>query len=242
MKARDHGRGLKARLAAREPLLVVNIDYASASLVEFLGSAGADVIFIDCEQGDTGIESVADLVRAAHAADVPAVVRLFSPEPWVIERYMFRGVDGIVVPRLETAAEVHDIVETVRYCFPDHHDEKAIIVQIETAAAAGNLAEILAVDGVDALFIGPVDLAKSLGHGADYSAPAVAQEIDRLIARIVGAGRAAGMLVTAASIGTIAAQGVSFLYLHTNDLLRAGSATFVAAKTGRRPNKGNATR
>lgn len=232
MTAAAHGRALKARLAKREPLLVVNVDYASGSLVEFLGGCGADVLFFDCEQGDIGIESLADLVRAAHAARTPAVVRLFSPEPWVIERYMQRGVDGIVVPRLETPEEVRRVVETVRYCYPDDHRDKAVVIQIESLSAARALEEILSIDGVDALFIGPVDLSKSMGYGGDYRVPAVAAEVDRLIGAIAGAGRAAGMLVTADTIRAVAATGASFLYLHANDFLRAGIQPFIAAKPG----------
>jgi len=230
MTSPDYGKALKAQLAGRAPLLVVNVDYGHPSLVEFLGGCGADVLFFDCEQGDIGIDSLAGLVRAAHAAAKPAVVRLFSPEPWVIERYMQRGVDGIVVPRLDTPAQVRAVVEAVRYCFPKDHESKAVIVQIESRAAAESIGEILAIDGVDAFFIGPVDLSKSLGHGGDYRTPAVAREVERLIATIAGAGRSAGMLVTAETIDAVAAGGATFLYLHTNDFLRAGSRPFIAAR------------
>lgn len=231
MRMQELGRGLKARLAARERLLVVNIDYSNGSLVEFLAGNGADVIFIDCEQGDTAIQSIPDLVRAAHLAGAPAIVRLFSPEPWVIERYLLRGADGIVVPRLDTAAQARQVVDTVRYCFPTTFDSLAIVVQIETGAAAQSIEAILSVDGVDALFIGPVDLAKSMGCGANYDDPAVAGEIERLIAAIGSSGRSIGMLVTLDTVAAWAARGVNFLYLHANDLLRAGSRPFLAAKS-----------
>lgn len=224
---------LKSRLSRRDRLLVVNIDYTNASLVEFLARNGADVIFIDCEQGDASIESVPDLVRAAHLAGTPALARVFSPEPWVIERYLFRGVDGLVIPRLETADQVRQVADTVKYCFPDDPDGKCLVVQIETTAAARNLPQILDVDGVDALLIGPVDLAKDMGYGGDYRAAEVAREVDRLIGDITAAERPVGMLVTEATIHDMAAKGVTFLYLHTNDFLRSGAAAFLDARRGR---------
>ncbi len=232
MTKNDCASLLKSHLADRKPLLVVNIDYSNASLVEFLGRNGADVLFIDCEQGDTNIETIPDLVRAAHIADTPVIARLFSPEPWVIERYMLRGVDGIVIPRLDTADQVRDVVETVKYCFPRDWDQKTLVVQIESATAAKDLEQILEVDGVDALFVGPVDLSKSMGQGGDYRTPEVAAEIDRLIGTIASRDRSVGMLVTGETIQEVAAKGVNFLYLHTNDFLRAGLAHFVEAKTG----------
>ncbi len=231
MTKNDCASLLKSHLADRKPLLVVNIDYSNASLVEFLGRNGADILFIDCEQGDTNIETIPDLVRAAHIADTPVIARLFSPEPWVIERYMLRGIDGVVIPRLDTADQVQNVVDTVKYCFQRDWDKKAIVVQIESATAARNLEQILEIGGVDALFIGPVDLSKSMGQGGDYNAPEVAAEIDRLIGSIASKGRSAGMLVTHETIHEVAAKGANFLYLHTNDFLRAGITHFAEAKT-----------
>lgn len=234
MTAPSPAEKLKSGLARREKLLVVNIDYSNASLVEFLARNGADVIFIDCEQGDTGIETIPDLVRAAHIAGTPVLVRLFSSEAGVIERYLFRGVDGIVIPRLETADQVREVVETMKYCFPTDYRDKSLVIQIETLSAARNLPAILKIDGVDAFFIGPVDLAKSMGHGGDFREIEVAREIDRLILDIAKAERSAGMLVTDATIRDLAVKGVNFLYLHTNDFLKIGCTMFVEAKSGER--------
>ena len=229
MTHQDYGSLLKAKLARRERLLVVNIDYSNASLVEFLGSNGADVILIDCEQGDTDIGAVPDLVRAAHIAGKPALLRVPSPEPSIIERYLARGIDELVIPRLETTKQVQDAVDAVDYCRPNSRNSTAIIVQIETLSAAQCVRDICSIEAIDALFVGPVDLAKSMGYGADYHAPKVAAEIDRLIDATRLAGRCVGMLVTAEDIRRNAERGVSFLYLHTNDFIRAGSMAFTSA-------------
>ncbi len=211
-------------------MLAVNIDYSNPSLAETLARIGADIVFIDCEQGDTDFQTIPDLARAAHIAGKPAVVRIASPQPHVIERTLFRGVDGIVMPRLDTAEQVADVVETVRYCLPRDHGDKAIVVQIESARAVAELDQILMVSGVHCLFIGPVDLAKSMGHGGDHAHPDVAAVIADVSARITAAGRSLGLLVDATTFERAAALGANFLYLHCNDFLKLGASHFVAMR------------
>ena len=155
-------KSFKHKLERGEPVLVINPDHPSPSLVEFLGRLPVDAVWIDCEQGSADFESVENMTRAARVNSLVSLVRIFSPEEWVIERYMGRGVDGIVVPRLETAAQAMDVVKAVRYCYPKNHQEKIIVAQIETRSALETLDEFLRVDGIDVYFIGPVDLAKSL--------------------------------------------------------------------------------
>lgn len=217
---------LKQRIAAKERLLVVNIDYSNASLVQYLACNLADVIFIDCEQGDTSIETIPDLVRAAHIEDTPVLVRLPDPRPSTIERYMLRGVDGIVVPRLESPDQASEVIETIQYCFADAAQSKTLVVQIESIGAAREIERFLEMDPIDACFVGPVDLARSMGAGGDYHTEAVSREIDQLIEQISSAGRMAGMLVNRDTIGRYEQAGVRFLYLHANDFLMHGSASF----------------
>lgn len=238
------GRRLKTDLAARKPLIVVNIDYANGSLVEFLGRNGADVIFIDCEQGDTAIQSIRDLARASHIAGVPAIVRLYSDDPAIVERYMFQGVDGIVVPRLKTPADAQALVETVRYCFPADHPDKTVVVQIEDIAAVDALDGFLAVAGIDCFFVGPVDLSKSMGHGGIFTEEPVARVIDETLARISAAGKTAGMLAGPDNVAALTSAGVSFLYLHTNDFIRVGAARVAQSISadGRRERRDEANR
>lgn len=225
-------QSLKRRLASKERQLVVNIDYSNASLVQFLARELADVVFIDCEQGDTSIESIPDLVRASHLENTPALLRLPDPLPSTIERYMLRGVDGIVVPRLESPAQARDVVDTVRYCFGETAASKTIVVQIESENAAHEIDQFLEIAEIDAYFVGPVDLARSMGAGNDYRAEPVAGEVDRLIDRISKAGRSAGMLVNRDTIHRYERAGARFLYLHTNDFLLHGAQCFAPRPAG----------
>ena len=216
----------KAKLAARQPVVVMNPDHPSASLVEFIARLGADAVMIDTEQGSPGVESVEEMARAARAVGLCALVRIFSPEQWVIERYMFRGVHGIVVPRLGNVKEARRVVEDVRYCFPNDADEKIVVVQIETADAVREIDAFLAVDGIDCLFVGPVDLAKSLGHRGDFRKPEVMKVLEHTVERIAKAGKAAGMMVKEGDVMHWQAKGASFLYNHLNDYALMGAQRF----------------
>ena len=217
---------LRAKLARDEPLIVVNADHPSASFVEVLARQPIDVVFIDCEQGSPDVESVENMARAARLHSMASVVRVFSPADWVLERYLFRGVDGVVVPRVDRAADAKGVVDSVRYCFPRDPSGKFVSVQIETAAAVEELDGFLAVDGIDVFFIGPVDLAKSMGHEGDFRAPEVQRVMDQVIERTRAAGRHVGILVDDDNAADYAAKGVRFLYTHANDFVAAGAQAF----------------
>lgn len=223
---------LRAKLARDEPLIVVNADHPSPSLVEVLARQPIDAVFIDCEQGSPDVESVENMARAARLHSLASVVRVFSPDDWVLERYLFRGVDGVVAPRVDRAADAEKVVEAVRYCFPRDPAGRFVAVQIETARAVEELDAFLAVDGIDVYFIGPVDLAKSMGHEGDFRAPAVQEAMDSIIARTRAAGRHAGILVDEANAAEYVAKGVRFLYTHADAFVAIGARAFARAAAG----------
>lgn len=223
----------KEKMRRGEPVAVINADYPSSALVEFLGqpSLGLDAVMIDTEQGSPDIQSVEEMARAARLTGLCVLVRLFSPEPWVIERLMLRGIDGIIVPRLDSAEQAQQVVDTVDYCFPGR-DDKVVVVQVESAAAHADLDRFLAVQGIDAYFIGPVDLSRSMGHKGDYTVPPVVQAVDDILARVNAAGKVAGTLVKPGDARQWMDRGARLLYFHVNDWLRIGSRTFPIDRTG----------
>lgn len=222
----------KKKLQQDDAVLVINADHPYPSLVEFLGRLPVDAVFIDCEQGSADIETVENLARAARLGGLTSLARIFSPEDWVIERYMGRGVDGIVVPRVDTVEQAAGVVDAVRYCYPKSWQEKAVVVQIETRSALDALDAMLRLDGIDCYFIGPVDLAKSLGYEGDYRHRDVQQAMNDVIARIREAGKVAGIMVDRGNVGAYVQAGVRFLYAHVNDFLSIGAADFAAAMRG----------
>jgi 2-keto-3-deoxy-L-rhamnonate aldolase RhmA len=210
------------------PVTVVNPDYPSPALVERLGrpELRVDAVMIDLEQGSADIERLEDMARAARLAGLCSLARVFSPEGWVIERIMLRGVDGIVAPRLEEPEQFRQLVRDVRYCFPRDHESKVVVAQIESRTACDRFDEILAVEGIDAFFVGPVDLSKSMGFGGEYSGPEVQAAIEDICRRARAAGRRTGILVKPGDAQDWRRRGVSLLYFHVNDWIALGARDF----------------
>lgn len=219
----------RTKLRQGSPLSVINVDYANAALVEFLAQdeLGVDALMLDAEQGAPDFERIEDLSRVARLSGLCVLVRLFSPEPWVIERMLLRGVDGIIVPRLDSARQAQAVVDCLRYVFPEGAgDRKLLIVQVESAAAHADLDAFMAIPEIDVFFIGPVDLSRSMGHGGDYSPAPVQGAIDDILARAATAGRVAGTMVKPGDAQQWVDRGARFLYFHVNDWLRIGARSF----------------
>jgi 2-keto-3-deoxy-L-rhamnonate aldolase RhmA len=145
-----------------------------------------------------------------------AVVRPYWNDAVLFKRLLDIGVQSLLVPFVQNVEEARQAVAATRYP-PDGirgvattiranhygrakgylhraHDEICVIVQIETPQAIAGIEAIAAVDGVDALFIGPSDLAASMGHLGDSGHTDVRREIDRAILRIRATGKCAGIL------------------------------------------------
>lgn len=228
----------KKKLAARETASLVNIDYPSAALANFVCGQGADALMIDCEQGNPGFQDVEHLTMAARLNGAASIVRVPSAEPWTIERYVMRDIDGVVVPRLDTAAQVERAVRDIEYASPKTFARKAVIIQVESAGAVRELDDFLAVPGIDCFFIGAVDLSKSMGFAGDYSAPEVMETLGATIARIRERGKSVGFLVSERDVDSWRERGVNMLYTHVNDFIRVGMRGWngmIGLKTGESP-------
>ena len=97
---------------------------------------------------------------------------------------------------------------------------------VRTVSPVAEIDEFFAVEGIDAYFIGPVDLAKSVGHRGDFRPPEVQAVIDDIIDRGRAAGRHVGILADAGNAADYVAKGVRFLYTHANDFIGAGARAF----------------
>lgn len=214
---------IKQKLRAGQVVSLVNADHPSSGLVASLGGIGVDAVMIDCEQGSPSLTDVEEMARAARTVGVDALVRVPSAQPWDIERHMLRGIDGVVVPRLDSAAQAVRAVADIRYCAPKDFDRKTVIVQIESARAVSELDGFLAILDIDSYFIGAVDLAKSMGYRGDYAQAAVMAVIEDTVDRITLAGRSAGMLVKETDVAYWHERGVTLLYTHVNDFIRIGA-------------------
>lgn len=227
---------LKQRLSAGDQLLGSWVSIGHPAVAEIAAGSSVEFVTVDTEHAPLSVGDVENMLRAVDAADgsTDAVVRVAWNDPVRIKRLLDVGADGIMVPMVETAEEAEAAVDAVRYP-PDGNrgiaaarasdygrsfekyvatanDELAVIVQIESEQGLENAAEIAAVDGVDALFVGPADLSAAVGALGEWEAPAVTDAVDRVLSAGEDANVPVGTLaITEADIDRWMASGFDFL-------------------------------
>ena len=206
---------LKARLRKGEKVLGCWTMLGNPQVVEILSLAGFDYLVLDQEHGLGDIGSLAAQLHAMSATPAVGVVRVPWNDHVYLKRVLDVGAEAVLIPSVDTAEEARAAVAACRYpprgrrgtaagsvrassygMAPDYiatcADELLIACQIESATAVGNIDAILAVDGVDLLFIGPFDLSATVGRMGDLRHPEVAALIERAEAAILAAGRPMG--------------------------------------------------
>ncbi|MCC3264822.1 HpcH/HpaI aldolase family protein [Arthrobacter gengyunqii] len=205
-----------ARLAAGGRQTGMWVCSGSPLVAEICAGAGLDWLLFDAEHSPNGLESLLAQLQAVHGYPVAPVVRPPSGDPVLIKQYLDLGAQNLLIPMVDTAEQAAELVRAVQY--PPHGirgvgsalarasrwnridgylqnagDSLTLLVQIETAAAVANVAEIAAVDGVDGLFIGPSDLAASMGHLGQQDHPEVVAAVEHCIREIKAAGKPVGV-------------------------------------------------
>ncbi|GAA2061657.1 HpcH/HpaI aldolase family protein [Leifsonia soli] len=200
------------RLRSADRALVGMWSCAGSPLVaEICAGSGLDIVLIDGEHSPVNLESILAQLQAVAPYPAVPVVRAPFGEPVVLKQLLDLGAQNILVPMVDSVSHAEAMVRAVRYPphgvrgvgsalarssrwsrIPDYlaraDDLVSLTVQIETADAVGEAAAIAAVDGVDALLVGPADLAASLGLLGQQNHPDVVAAVEGVIA----AGRAAG--------------------------------------------------
>lgn len=209
----------KRRLQRAEWQVGLFVGLASAYSMEILAGAGFDWLVIDAEHSPNNPASVLAQLQAAAAYPVQMLVRPMSHDPALIKQYLDAGAQTLLLPLVDSAAQAQELVRAVRYPpegirgvaaslaraahwtgiddYVRHaNTEVCLVVQVETRQGLENLDAILRVEGVDGVFIGPADLAASLGHLGEAGHPDVKAAIEGALRRIAAAGKAAGVFVT----------------------------------------------
>ncbi len=96
---------IKKRILAQKIIAVCNPDFPTPAMIEFIGATGFDAVFIDCEHSSTDFKLVEDLTRAARVADMASVLRPWSNDPGLINRYLSCGAGGIQAPHVHNVAD-----------------------------------------------------------------------------------------------------------------------------------------
>jgi 2-dehydro-3-deoxyglucarate aldolase/4-hydroxy-2-oxoheptanedioate aldolase len=206
---------LRSRVLAGETLLGLWLDLGSAASAEIAARAGYDWLAIDLEHGSGTEADLLGLLHAVEAGGSTPIVRPQSGERLRVGRALDMGAAGIVVPRLNSAAEAREAVSFLRYPpagvrgvalrvrgagvghdrVGDVNERILGLVQIESTGALRDADQIAAIDGVDVLFVGPTDLSHALGVPGRFQEKAYRDALDRVVAACRAHGKAAGVLV-----------------------------------------------
>ncbi len=207
----------KMLAAGKIPIGTMIGDVRTPAMAQILAAAGLDFVMLDLEHGTYDLPLAADIIAAARQANVTPLVRVADCQYHLISQPLDAGAQGVMVPRIETRAQVEQAVDAVRYpplgsrgaaVTKGHNDyrkaplaefvqranrEVMLILQIERAQAVENIHDLLSVPGVDAALIGPNDLSLSLGVPGEVEHPRVTTAIERVLEACRQAGIVAGL-------------------------------------------------
>jgi 2-keto-3-deoxy-L-rhamnonate aldolase RhmA len=245
----------RARLLAREPLLGTFIKTPAIHAVEVAGAAGLDFVVIDQEHAPFDRVTVDALILAGRAADLPVLVRVPGSDARDILPALDCAAQGVLVPHVDSGARAAAVVAEARYRggrrgftnssragryggagFHEHiaagDATSAVLAMIEDVAALAVLPEIMAVAGLDAVFIGRGDLACALGTDGTAAAPVI-----KATEQIAAAARTAGKALCAhvdradsPDVAWLRGLGVSaFIVSSDQGLMRRAAMQAVAA-------------
>ncbi len=209
------GSALKIALKAGKSIVGSFVTLPAAGVAEVMALAGFDLLVIDTEHGPFGVETAENLVRGAQIGGVPSIVRVPDSQPATILKALDIGAAGVQVPLVNTAEDARRVVWPAKYhpeggrgmalmrssrytasqpatYFARANAETFVVAHCETMEAVNNLPEILAVPGIDVVFVGPYDLSQSLGAPGQVNLPEVQAAVNRALATIISSPVAAG--------------------------------------------------
>ena len=241
----------KAKLAEGKVVFGAIINRYAPDQVEIFGVLGYDFVMIDCEHGPMDLDQVEHMVRAGEVFGITPIARIPDHADATILRYLDRGVQGLIVPHINTREEADAGARAARY-FPDGHrgvgggrahdygvgvsrDESTawinsqtlVIPMVEETEAVENLDAILGVTGVDILHVAAGDLGQSMGNPG----PA---DVRRLMSQVIPKIRAGGKNVgvggnspaDATGVAEFIKLGANFVTISAQGLLRLGAEDF----------------
>jgi 2-dehydro-3-deoxyglucarate aldolase len=244
-------KNFRSRLQDRELLLGTMVTLETPAAAEIFAELGFDWLFVDGEHGplDSG-ELLAILRAVGHR--LPCAVRVPAASEAPIKKALDLGAAGVIVPMVNTAEQAQSVVSFARYSpagsrgvglarahgyglkFQEYvtsaNDEIAVIVQAEHVQAIDNIESIVAVEGIDAVQLGPYDLAASMGRMGQVDDPVVVEAIDHVLRTCREAGIAVGWFgVSGAAVQPYIDRGCTLITASVDTLLLAEAARTLLA-------------
>ena len=242
----------KAKLNEGEPVFGAIITRPSPDMVEIFGALGYDFVMIDCEHGPATLDQVEHMVRAAESFGITPIARVPDHHEQTILRYLDRGLQGIIVPHVNTGEQAAAVAQAARY-YPEGkrgmgggraqdygigvirdeatawiNSQVLVIPMVEDVEAVGNLDDILQVEGADVLHVAASDLGQSMGNPG-------AAEVRKLMSEVIPRVRAGGKNVGVGGnnpadtdgVAEFVRLGANFVTVSAWGLLRIGGEDFL---------------
>jgi len=246
----------KQALAARRPQIGLWLGLADAYSAELCAGAGFDWLLIDGEHAPNDLRSILGQLQAIAPSASHPVARVPVGHGHIgtalVKQYLDLGVQTLLVPMVDTPEQAADLVRAMRYppqgirgmagarasgwgrnpaYVHEANAQVCLLVQAETELSLRHLDAVAATDGVDGVFIGPADLSASMGHPGNPGHPEVQAAIADAIARIVKAGKAAGILTSdEAQARRYLELGATFVAVGLDTTLLARATSALAAR------------
>lgn len=206
---------LHVRWDAGEPVINGWLAIPSGFSAEVMAHCGWDSLCIDVQHGVIDYQVAVSMMQAISTTDVTPLVRVPWNDPAIIGKCLDAGAYGVICPMVNSAEDARRFVGACRYPplgyrslgpiraqiygGPDYaqmaNQTVVALAMIETREGVGNIDDILAVEGLDGVYIGPADLAQSLGFTGrlDPVEPKVVEAMDHVLARCMAAGLRCGL-------------------------------------------------
>lgn len=236
----------RERLAAADrPLYGIWIVSGSPVAAEIVAGSGIDLVWIDAEHSANSLESVQTQLQVVAAYPATPLVRVPAGDPVLIKQYLDLGAQNLIVPMIDSAEDAEAAVRAMQYPprgirgvgsalsrgarwnrvegYLAHAAETvSLTVQIESATAVENAEAIIATPGVDAVFVGPSDLAASMGLIGQQEHPDVVSSVERVVSLARAHGTKVGVNAFAPDVAArYAAAGADFVFVGADVALLA---------------------
>ncbi len=223
------------------------------AIAEILGFSGLDFIVLDNEHVAMSRDSMINMIRSADSTGIVPIVRVRENRPVEILQALDAGALGVQVPNVDTKDEAASLIESVKYnpigkrgfspttraaafglmdkkeYVALSNQETLVVAHCETTTCMENLDEILTLEYLDVIFIGPMDLSQSLGVMGEANHPKVVESIELIINKVIGAGKAVGIVSSPAQADDYIKKGVQYLLISTDQGMIASTAQKIVA-------------
>ena len=216
MNRREAVGAIRSALRSGEVSLGSWIQFRDGSTAEIMGAAGYDWVAVDMEHGSISVSDLPDIFRALELGETLPLVRLAEGSSREARSALDAGAGGVIIPMIESAEQLAALRDITRWppagrrgvgfaranLFGSRFDDYAaeaqaplLVAMIETSAGVEGLSEIVGVDGLDAVLIGPYDLSASIGHVAEFDHPEFTAAMERIRITCAEAGMPVGVHV-----------------------------------------------